>query len=82
MKIVKLKQTCSACPSQWDGEMDNGTYFYARYRWGILRVEVNHVVVLDKSLGDGLDGFLSTGDLEGELTTVGITVEQGALECE
>ena len=37
-KIKYYKQTCSACPSQWDLYTDKGEYLYVRFRWGHLSV--------------------------------------------
>lgn len=33
---MKITETCSGYPSQWDVEFDDGTYGYVRYRWGVL----------------------------------------------
>lgn len=63
--IVKLKQTCHACPSQWEGKTDNGKDVYIRYRWGILRVDLNGSEIFCEDIaGDGLDGVLSTEELK------------------
>lgn len=35
-EVRTLKKTCAACPSQWEGTMEDGRSFYARYRWGRL----------------------------------------------
>src|SRR5690349_3612066 len=34
VKVVRVRQTCFACPSQWDAWDENGTYLYLRYRYG------------------------------------------------
>lgn len=34
MKIVKAKQTCWYCPSQWDAWTAEGRYIHLRYRYG------------------------------------------------
>ncbi|WP_068925002.1 hypothetical protein [Planobispora rosea] len=39
MKLTKVIETCSACPSQWDAWTDTGQYLYLRYRFGIGTVE-------------------------------------------
>lgn len=72
MKIViSIKQTCSACPSQWEGRLIDGDYIYVRYRWGGLGVGIgktrNTAILEDsfyKSIGDSLDGFLSYEELK------------------
>jgi hypothetical protein len=35
-KVVALKKTCIACPSQWEGALKDGRVVYARYRHGEL----------------------------------------------
>ncbi|MFF0498486.1 hypothetical protein ACFYU5_18920 [Nocardia aobensis] len=37
IRIVKARQTCFACPSQWDAWDQTGRYLYLRYRYGIGR---------------------------------------------
>ena len=34
MKLVKVVETCFACPSQWDAWTDEGKYLYMRFRSG------------------------------------------------
>lgn len=50
-KVVTLKKTSLACPSQWEGFLEDGRVIYARYRWGELSVGV----------GDGADEAVSNG---------------------
>jgi hypothetical protein len=38
--VVELRETCSACPSQWEGRAEDGRWIYIRYRFGLLRVGV------------------------------------------
>lgn len=39
-KIIKLRKTCFAAPSQWEG-VDSEEYpIYIRYRWGKLSVRI------------------------------------------
>ena len=33
--------TCEACPSQWEGKLDDGRIFYGRYRWGFFTLSVS-----------------------------------------
>lgn len=77
VKVVALRQTCWACPSQWEGETDDGREVYVRYRYGHLTVQVgtetepdavmsdNYIV--DVEHGEGLDGFMDEDELK-ELT--------------
>lgn len=71
-KIEKITQTCSACPSQWEGEFTNGKPFYIRYRWGYLSVRegkkggdvmsaVSGEEIFGEQLGDGMDGVIDLG---------------------
>lgn len=70
MKIAEVKQTCCACPSQWEGRLTDGRTFYVRYRYGYLSVCVSPTSTTDmyaavsgeevygEQLGDGLDGCI------------------------
>lgn len=33
--------TCGACPSQWEGYLEDGRMFYIRFRWGWLSICVS-----------------------------------------
>lgn len=39
--ITEVTQTCGACPSQWEGKLEDSRTFYVRYRWGYLSVCVS-----------------------------------------
>lgn len=63
--LQSIEKTCTACPAQWEGELSDGTRFYVRYRYGVLRVGfgATHDVAVDDTrfeweLGDGLDGWM------------------------
>lgn len=80
-KVIEIEQTCSACPAQWEGVLEDGRAIYIRYRWGHLSIEAGKTVedairdgdtLLSTSLGDGLDGILSYEELK--------EVTQGVLE--
>ena len=73
VKAVVL--TCSACPSQWDGVLDDGRSIYVRYRWGGLSIRVASEVgpegdavggkeIFSGNFGDGLDGVMSYEELK------------------
>lgn len=34
--VVELRQTCLACPEQWEGHLEDGQVVYVRYRHGHL----------------------------------------------
>ncbi len=73
MKVNKIVQTCGACPSQWEGSLDDGRAIYIRYRHGYLSIRLSEKPtddiydavggeeVLGKGYGDGWDGCI---DLE------------------
>ena len=68
-----IKQTCNACPSQWDAWDAEGNYYYIRYRWGTLLVEKaisesawmagDERLAYETTIGDALDGTLETKDM-------------------
>jgi hypothetical protein len=41
MKVKKIVETCSACPAQWEGSLDDGRAIYIRYRFGYLSIRVS-----------------------------------------
>jgi hypothetical protein len=69
-KVVALEKTSLACPSQWEGTLEDGRVIYARYRHGALSVGIgddideavhngwtNEALYADY-VGDGFDGFM------------------------
>lgn len=74
-KVTALRKTSTACPSQWEGTLEDGRAVYARYRHGHLSVGVGDDVeeavrssTSDRALyadyaGDGLDGFMDFEEL-------------------
>lgn len=74
-RVVALKKTCTACPSQWEGALEDGRVIYVRYRWGELSVgtgndidEAVHNGWTDDALygdytGDGFDGYMGFEEL-------------------
>lgn len=75
LKVIELKQTCNACPSQWDGKTDDGRILYVRYRWGYLSVclgqdtgdeydGVRGEEIYGESVGDALDGVMEERDMK------------------
>jgi len=41
MKVTYLERTCTACPSQWEGTLEDGRMIYIRYRHGVLQISVS-----------------------------------------
>jgi hypothetical protein len=78
-KVTALRKTSLACPSQWEGALEDGRVIYARYRGGALSVGVGedideavHNGMSDQALyaeyvGDGLDGFMDFEELKTHL---------------
>ena len=73
-KIVSLKNTCIACPSQWEGKLEDGNYIYIRYRGDYLGYGIektideavsNHESFED--FGDFLDGYIDESTMMQEL---------------
>jgi hypothetical protein len=64
MRTVKeYKCTCSACPTQYEGTLDDGTPFYFRFRWGHATLRLNpwsdnEELIYSEQISDGLDGFM------------------------
>jgi hypothetical protein len=86
MKVREIKQTCFACPSQWEGHLDDGRMFYVRYRWGGLRIELSNSptenisdvfhdgeIIHTETLGDGFDGMLEEEKLIGIMENIGFS---------
>jgi hypothetical protein len=63
--LTRIEQTCPACPSQWDAWDADGTYYYIRFRWGLLTVSTGDVanVVFGLAHGHPLDGTMMTGEM-------------------
>jgi hypothetical protein len=77
--VVALKQTCPACPAQWEGTLEDGRSLYARYRGGGLSVGVGDGIkeavrnsrpeeaLYFEHVGDCLDGFMDFAELRTHL---------------
>jgi hypothetical protein len=79
LKLSTLKRTCIACPSQWEGTLEDGRAIYARYRHGELSVgigtDISEAVrsgmsdqaLFTDDIGDRLDGFMDIQELKAHL---------------
>ncbi|MGW4303620.1 hypothetical protein [Streptomyces sp. NPDC004376] len=88
--LVRVVQTCSAYPSQWDAWTADGRYFYLRYRQGEGCVEWHPDPDFDDSLeswNEGRSGLLIEWDdgtgsgaisLENFLAAAGLALAPGA----
>ncbi|WP_046506189.1 hypothetical protein [Streptomyces odonnellii] len=89
-KLVRVVQTCSACPSQWDAWTADGQYLYLRYRHGEGCVEWHPDPEFDdspESWNEGRSGLLIEWDdgtssgvigLEDFLAAAGLALAPGA----
>jgi len=77
IKPNQIRRMLMACPSSWEGMLDSGHTYYAKYRGGRLRVVFSHipfndafidwsngfsVPAIDEILGNEYDGWMTTGD--------------------
>jgi hypothetical protein len=71
--LVRVVETCSACPSQWDAWTATGQYLYLRYRSGIGTVEaqpspdpdtwdLDKEPIVEWNTGGRLDGCIDLSD--------------------
>lgn len=91
MKLARVIETCSACPSQWNAWTVDGQYLYLRYRSGIGTVDAfpspdpdtwgrfaeGDVARFDT--GDRLDGCMELDDF---LAAAGLELAADALVSE
>jgi len=64
MEVVKIIKTCTACPTQYEGELEGGKMFYVRYRWGYLSIRVSKEPT--KDLMDAVGGLEIYGEQHGD----------------
>ena len=88
MLLKELRQTCEACPSQWEGTTEDERPIYVRYRWGHLSIRIGNpgesieaavggAELVSEQLGDELDGYI---DEDKVLRIIaGIEVPAGAI---
>jgi hypothetical protein len=64
--LQSIEKTCIASPAQWEGTLSDRTFFYVRYRYGVLSVGFGATpqAAIDDhrfewELGDGLDGWMA-----------------------
>jgi hypothetical protein len=62
--IATIKQTCYACPSQWEGKTEDGKDIYIRFRWGTLRLDIDGKTIISMEIGeDEWNGLINLGDV-------------------
>jgi len=65
--LRELKQTCWACPSQWEIELKDGRYVYARFRWGDIGFGIGET--LTKAVRNYNYGEQVSGEYDGVMNT-------------
>lgn len=84
--LKQLDQTCGACPSQWEGTLEDGRAVYVRYRHGWLTATAAPTmdravmaydgdrgleVLADQAHGGVADGFMTEAEM---LELTGLTL--------
>lgn len=68
-RSVELRQTCEACPEQYDAYIDGDRVGYLRLRWGYFSVEcpwVNGEQVYEADIGGGYTGSFESNEQRAE----------------
>ena len=76
--VSTIKQTCGACPEQYEGKLDTGEDFYVRCRWGHGRLDVNDVTVAEIDYENEYQGMFNDGDLVKLFAKAGIVIPPNA----
>lgn len=79
LKVTEIAMTCSACPSQWEGRLEDGRHIYVRYRHGHLTLGAGPTfddavgagfadnehgeLLFSAQIGGEYDGVMSTEDM-------------------
>ena len=74
IRATNITMTCAGCPSQWEGQTDDGRWYYIRYRHGSGYIAVGDSVS-DAIMGEiiaafappganGFHGVLSTAEMQ------------------
>ena len=59
--VKNLQKTCGACPAQWEGVTVKGQEFYARFRFGYFRADIDNETIFGASVGqEGFGGTMET----------------------
>ncbi len=80
MEVVSLRRTCTACPSQWEGLLDNDDYLYVRYRHGIFSAGTGNTIdaavgnqnVHYRDYAEPLDGYMTNITMMNKLKAAGL----------
>lgn len=79
LTLTELEKTCQACPSQWEGRLDDGRHVYVRYRWGTLQVGVGDTpdaaIGNRKAVWDSGDEYHGVMDTDTMLSITGLKMK-------
>jgi hypothetical protein len=68
LKIDHFKQTCCACPSQWEAWTIDEVFVYIRYRHGTFRIDKKKIgnTIFEESYTNvhSSDGYMPTVDMQ------------------
>lgn len=69
---MKLTETCVACPKQWEGYKDDGTFIYIRYRHGSFRIDEGEVgnAIHQEYIGHELAGSMEDDEFKALINKV------------
>lgn len=82
-KVKEIFNTCSACPAQWEGTLEDGRMIYVRYRRGAFTVDisdrkttdifdaVNGERIIAMQIGGEFDGYMEDVEMKKILTKYG-----------
>jgi hypothetical protein len=59
-RIVQLKRISSGGPEQWEGTLSTGERVFVRERHGVVRIEMNDIMVSEKA---GDDAYAALAEL-------------------
>jgi hypothetical protein len=93
VKVAEYKRTCIACPSQWEGRLTDGRYFYVRFRWGHFGFGVGasegdavrnceYVDEWDNEDEANLSGFMPDSTMKEFMTKHGFDMSEARLTTE
>jgi hypothetical protein len=74
VEITKIEQTIYGCPSQWEGTLNDGRTFFARYRWGWLEFDTYpnedlhfnsdfETTIFEEQVGGPYDGIMCIAEM-------------------
>lgn len=43
-QVIEIERTCGACPSQWEGRLDDDRHIYVHYRGGTFTIGTGRTI--------------------------------------